>query len=113
MPASRISAISASTRTDAARDEKFWTELCNARVSDWIGDAPLLRIDTAHHSIALFPAQRTGVQHINHQVEDIDDVMRSYYFLKDKGVKILLGPGAPSAVDRGDALFPRAGRHGL
>ena len=74
---------------------------------------PLLRIATAHHSIALFPAQRTGVQHINHQVEDIDDVMKSWYFLRDKGVKILLGPGAPSAVDRGHALFPRAGRHGL
>jgi 2,3-dihydroxy-p-cumate/2,3-dihydroxybenzoate 3,4-dioxygenase len=78
---------------DAARDEAFWTRICNARVSDWIGDAALLRIDTAHHSIALFPAQRTGVQHVNHQVEDIDDVMKSWYFLKDKGVKILLGPG--------------------
>jgi 2,3-dihydroxy-p-cumate/2,3-dihydroxybenzoate 3,4-dioxygenase len=78
---------------DAARDEAFWTRICNARVSDWIGDAPLLRIATAHHSLALFPAQRTGVQHVNHQVEDIDDVMKSWYFLKDKGVKILLGPG--------------------
>ena len=78
---------------DPPRDEAFWTRICNARVSDWIGDAPLLRIATAHHSLALFPAQRTGVQHINHQVEDIDDVMRSWYFLKEKGVKILLGPG--------------------
>jgi 2,3-dihydroxy-p-cumate/2,3-dihydroxybenzoate 3,4-dioxygenase len=78
---------------DAPRDEKFWTRLCNARVSDWIGDAALLRIATAHHSIALFPGKRGGVQHINHQVEDIDDVMRSWYFLKQKGVKILLGPG--------------------
>ena len=78
---------------NAARDEAFWTRICNARVSDWIGDAALLRIATAHHSIALFPAQRTGVQHINHQVEDIDDVMKSWYFLKEKGVKILLGPG--------------------
>ncbi len=78
---------------DAPRDERFWTGLCNARVSDWIGAAPLLRIDTAHHSLALFPAARSGVQHINHQVEDIDDVMRSWYFLKERGVKILLGPG--------------------
>ena len=78
---------------DAPRDEKFWTRLCNARVSDWIGDAALLRIATAHHSIALFPGRRGGVQHINHQVEDIDDVMKSWYFLRQKGVKILLGPG--------------------
>ncbi|HUK60672.1 MAG TPA: VOC family protein [Stellaceae bacterium] len=78
---------------DAARDEAFWTRICNARVSDWIGDAALLRIATAHHSLALFPAQRTGIQHINHQVEDVDDVMKSWYFLKEKGIKILLGPG--------------------
>src|SRR6266436_4427131 len=28
--------------TDAARDEAFWTQVCNARVSDRVGDAPLL-----------------------------------------------------------------------
>jgi 2,3-dihydroxy-p-cumate/2,3-dihydroxybenzoate 3,4-dioxygenase len=75
------------------RDEKFWTETCNARVSDWIGPAPLLRIDPVHHRIALFPARRHGVQHINHQVESIDDVMRAYYFLRDQGVAIRFGPG--------------------
>ena len=60
-------------------DEVFWTQACNARVSDWIGEAPLLRIDPVHHRIALFPSKRHGVQHINHQVESIDDIMRSYY----------------------------------
>jgi 2,3-dihydroxy-p-cumate/2,3-dihydroxybenzoate 3,4-dioxygenase len=79
--------------TDARRDEKFWTTICNARVSDWLGESPFLRIATAHHSVVLFPSTRTGVQHINHQVEDIDDVMRSYYFLKEKGVRIVYGPG--------------------
>jgi len=75
------------------RDEAFWTEVCNARVSDWIGAAPLLRIDPVHHRIALFPAKRHGVQHINHQVESIDDVMRAYYFLRDRGIAIRFGPG--------------------
>ena len=75
------------------RDEAFWTRICNARVSDWLGDAPLLRIDTIHHSLALFPSPTPGIQHINHQVEDIDDVMKSYYFLVEKGVKIVWGPG--------------------
>jgi 2,3-dihydroxy-p-cumate/2,3-dihydroxybenzoate 3,4-dioxygenase len=79
--------------TDTARDERFWTTICNARVSDWIGDSPFLRIDTMHHSVVLFQAGRGGIQHINHQVEDVDDVMKSYYFLKDKGVKITYGPG--------------------
>jgi len=79
--------------TNAKRDEAFWTRLLNARVSDWIGDAPLMRVNTIHHTLALFPSTAPGVQHINHQVEDIDDIMRSYYFLKEKGVKIVFGPG--------------------
>jgi 2,3-dihydroxy-p-cumate/2,3-dihydroxybenzoate 3,4-dioxygenase len=48
--------------TDPARDEAFWTEVCNARVSDRIGAAPLLRIDPVHHKIALFPSTYPGVQ---------------------------------------------------
>ena len=79
--------------TDAARDEAFWTGLMGARVSDRIGAAPLLRIDEVHHKIALFPSSFAGVQHINHQVESVDDVMRAYYFLREHGVKIVFGPG--------------------
>ena len=79
--------------SNAPRDEAFWTKLLNARVSDWIGEAPLLRVNTIHHTLALFPSAQPGVQHINHQVEDFDDVMRSYYFLREKGVRIVFGPG--------------------
>ena len=79
--------------TDPVRDEKFWTEVCSARVSDRIGAAALLRIDEVHHKIALFPSTFPGVQHINHQVGGIDDIMRSWYFLKEQGVRIVFGPG--------------------
>ena len=79
--------------TDPARDERFWTRVMGARVSDRIGAAPLLRIDEVHHRIALFPSQHPGVQHVNHQVHGVDDVMRSYYFLRERGVKIVFGPG--------------------
>ncbi|HEV2955275.1 MAG TPA: VOC family protein [Xanthobacteraceae bacterium] len=79
--------------TDAARDEAFWTQVCNARVSDRIGDAPLLRINEVHHSIAMFPAHRPGIQHINHQVESADDVMRSCRFLSERQIRIVFGPG--------------------
>jgi len=78
---------------NARRDEAFWTTLLSARVSDRIGDAPLLRIDEVHHKIALFPSDRPGVQHINHQVESIDDIMRAYYILLEKGIAIRFGPG--------------------
>ena len=79
--------------TDAARDEAFWTGVCNARVSDRIGAAPLLRIDHVHHKIALFPSTYAGVQHVNHQVASIDDVMRAWYFLRENNVRIVFGPG--------------------
>jgi 2,3-dihydroxy-p-cumate/2,3-dihydroxybenzoate 3,4-dioxygenase len=79
--------------TDVIRDEAFWTTVCNARVSDRIGDAPLLRIDEVHHSIALFPSEKASIQHINHQVETGDDVMRSYHFLHERNVRMVFGPG--------------------
>jgi len=79
--------------TDPARDEKFWTEVLSAKVSDRIGGAPLLRIDEVHHKIALFPSKRPGIQHVNHQVASIDDIMRAYYQLKEAGVRIVFGPG--------------------
>jgi 2,3-dihydroxy-p-cumate/2,3-dihydroxybenzoate 3,4-dioxygenase len=79
--------------TDPARDEAFWTGHLNARVSDRIGQAALLRIDPVHHKVALFPTTRAGVQHINHQVQGIDDIMRAWYLLKQQGVRIVFGPG--------------------
>ena len=75
------------------RDEAFWTDVLGARVSDRIGDAPLLRIDAVHHRIALFPSTFAGVQHVNHQVESIDDLMRSWYWLQEQRVPIVFGPG--------------------
>jgi 2,3-dihydroxy-p-cumate/2,3-dihydroxybenzoate 3,4-dioxygenase len=77
----------------ASRDEAFWTSGLGAQVSDWIGEAALLRIDDVHHKIALFPSNRPGVQHINFQVSCLDDLMRSYYFMKEHGVHIVFGPG--------------------
>ena len=79
--------------SNPARDEHFWTEVCNARVSDRVGELPLLRISQIHHSIALVPAPRSGLQHINHQVASIDDVQSNYAALKHYGVPIVFGPG--------------------
>jgi 2,3-dihydroxy-p-cumate/2,3-dihydroxybenzoate 3,4-dioxygenase len=79
--------------TDPARDEAFWTGLLGARVSDRIGNAALLRIDPVHHRVALFPTTRAGIQHVNHQVAGIDDVMRACYQLRSRGVRIVFGPG--------------------
>lgn len=79
--------------SDPVRDEKFWTGVLGAKVSDRIGPSPLMRIDEVHHKIALFPSLKAGIQHVNHQVASIDDVMAAYYRLKEAGVRIVFGPG--------------------
>lgn len=78
---------------DAKRDEKFWRTHFNMRANDWIGAAPLMSFDHVHHRIATFPADRPGIQHINFQVEGIDDIMRSWYWLQERQVPIRFGPG--------------------
>ena len=79
--------------TDPVRDQDFWLEHFNAKISDWIGPAPLMRVKPQHHQFALFPTKGPGIQHVNHQVESIDDLMRAAYFLQKQGVKIVFGPG--------------------
>lgn len=79
--------------TNPVRDENFWTQVCNARVSDRVGDVALLRVNAIHHTLALIMATGPGIQHINHQVKTNDDVLRSYYFLSEKNVPIVFGPG--------------------
>jgi 2,3-dihydroxy-p-cumate/2,3-dihydroxybenzoate 3,4-dioxygenase len=79
--------------SDPARDEQFWTGVLGARVSDRIGPSPLLRIDEVHHKIALFPSRKPGVQHVNHQVDSINDLMKAWYRLQAAGVRIVFGPG--------------------
>jgi 2,3-dihydroxy-p-cumate/2,3-dihydroxybenzoate 3,4-dioxygenase len=79
--------------TNPARDEQFWTQVCNARVSDRIGDIALMRVNAVHHTIALAPGRGPGIHHVNHQVESNDDVLRSYYHLSGQRVPIVFGPG--------------------
>jgi 2,3-dihydroxy-p-cumate/2,3-dihydroxybenzoate 3,4-dioxygenase len=52
-----------------------------------------MRVNAIHHAIALVRAPHAGIQHINHQVETNDDVLRSYYFLNQRRVPIVFGPG--------------------
>lgn len=79
--------------SDPVRDEIFWCENFNFQPNDWISGSALISFDDIHHRIALFPCDRPGVQHVNFQVETYDDVMRSYYLLQEKQVKIVFGPG--------------------
>lgn len=78
---------------NAPADEAFWVQNLGGKVSDWIGDAALIRINEVHHNVALFPSTKLGVQHVNFQVESQDDIMRSFYHLQNNNVRIVFGPG--------------------
>jgi 2,3-dihydroxy-p-cumate/2,3-dihydroxybenzoate 3,4-dioxygenase len=79
--------------TNIARDVVFWTEVLNAQISDRVGDITYLRIDGRHHRIVLYPSKQKGILDVSFDVESFDCVMQSHYFLKERQVKILQGPG--------------------
>lgn len=74
-------------------DEALWTKVFNGRISDWVGDAPYIRFDAAHHRLAFHPSNFGGVLAIEYAVEDVDLLMQNSYFLRAAQVKIVDGPG--------------------
>lgn len=78
---------------DAARDEAFWTGVLGAPVSDWAGDAAYLRLDEAHHRIALHPSTSDGLMGVGFEVEGIDQLMQNFYALQAAQLPIVHGPG--------------------
>lgn len=82
--------------TDVDRDLKFWNVL-GATVSDWVGEIAYLRIDGLHHRIALYPSRKPGVLYAAFEVEALDNIMQSSYFMQERQVKIVQGPGRQPA----------------
>lgn len=78
--------------TDLERDLQFWKEL-GAEVSDWVGDIAYLRIDRLHHRIALYPAKQGGLLYAAFEVETLDNIMQNSYFMQERQIKIVQGPG--------------------
>ena len=85
---------------DIARDLAFWTDLIGAEISDRVGDITYLRLDRAHHRIALYPSDRTGLLYVSFGVRTHDDLMRNAYFLQERQVRIVHGPGCETASGR-------------
>lgn len=79
--------------SDIRANEEFWTAGIGAAVSDWAGDAAFLRIDDAHHRIALYPSTNDGILGLTWAVEDINCVMRGWYHFMATQVPIVHGPG--------------------
>jgi 2,3-dihydroxybiphenyl 1,2-dioxygenase len=89
------------TVKDTPRSHDFYTSLLGFRLSDWILiDENIrlcfLRCNARHHSLAFAPCQpgkSPRLQHVMLEVESLDDVMRSYHFLRLHNAPIGMGPG--------------------
>lgn len=89
------------TVKDTQRSHDFYTSVLGFRLSDWIlidDNIRLcfLRCNARHHSIAFapcMPGKTPRLQHVMLEVESLDDVMRSYHFLRAHKAPIGMGPG--------------------
>ena len=89
------------TVADTQRSHDFYTRVLGFRLSDWINiDEHIrlcfLRCNERHHSIAFapcMPGKSSRLQHVMFEVESLDDVMRSYHFLRTRKAPIGMGPG--------------------
>lgn len=89
------------TVADTRRSHDFYTAVLGFRLSDWVYvDENIrlcfLRCNERHHSIAFapcMPGKAPRLQHVMFEVESLDDVMRSYHFLRLRKAPIGMGPG--------------------
>lgn len=94
-----LSAVGLRSR-DIESDLAFWTGPIGAAISDRVGDIAYLRLDRAHHRIALYPSATAGVLYTGFGVAAHDDIMRGAYFLQDRQVRLVHGPGCETASGR-------------
>lgn len=81
-------------------DLSFWVEGLGARIGDRVGDIAYLRLDAAHHRIALYPSDRGGLLYVGFAVKSHDDLMRNAYNLQARQVRLVHGPGCETASGR-------------
>jgi 2,3-dihydroxy-p-cumate/2,3-dihydroxybenzoate 3,4-dioxygenase len=85
-------------RSRALKDDlRLWTTILGAHVSDRAGDVTYLRFDQKHHRIALYPSHRPGIVYVGYGVESMDAIMQSNYFVQERQIKIVHGPGREPA----------------
>ena len=89
------------TVADTQRTHDFYTGVLGFRLSDWVSlddDTRLcfLRCNPRHHSMAFgpcMPGKAPRLQHVMLEVESLDDVMRTYHYLRTHDAPIGMGPG--------------------
>jgi 2,3-dihydroxy-p-cumate/2,3-dihydroxybenzoate 3,4-dioxygenase len=89
------------TVKDTQRSHDFYTGSLGFRLSDWVCIDDnirlcFLRCNERHHSLAFapcMPGKSPRLQHVMLEVESLDDVMRSYHFMRLHKAPIGMGPG--------------------
>lgn len=85
-------------RSTAIKDDlKLWTAILGARVTDRVGEVTYLGIDQKHHRVVLYPSDRAGLVYVSYGVESMDAVMQNNYFVQERQIKIVHGPGREPA----------------
>lgn len=97
--------------TDLSADTRFWCDLFGASVADRVGDITYIRMDEMHHRLALYPSASAGLLNVVLEVESLDLLMQNYYFMGQRQVRVLQGPGRN--VASGEAFLHLAGPEGL
>jgi 2,3-dihydroxy-p-cumate/2,3-dihydroxybenzoate 3,4-dioxygenase len=81
-------------RSRAVKDDlKLWTTILGAKVTDRVGEVTYLGIDHKHHRFVLYPSEKAGLVYVSYAVESMDAVMQNNYFVQERQIKIVQGPG--------------------
>jgi 2,3-dihydroxy-p-cumate/2,3-dihydroxybenzoate 3,4-dioxygenase len=62
-------------------------------MTDRVGEVTYLGIDQKHHRVVLYPSDRAGLVYVSYGVESMDAVMQNNYFVQERQIKIVNGPG--------------------
>jgi catechol-2,3-dioxygenase len=90
---------------DRPRMERFYGGTLGFKLSDTLADfMTFWRCNANHHSIAFAsaPGPHTGLNHVAFDVKDWQDLMRAVFFMGERGVRRMWGPGRHLA---GNNLF--------
>ena len=85
-------------RSRAMKDDlRLWTTILGAKITDRVGEIAYLGIDQMHHRVVLYPSDKAGLVYVSYGVESMDALMQNHYFVEERQIKILHGPGREPA----------------
>jgi 2,3-dihydroxy-p-cumate/2,3-dihydroxybenzoate 3,4-dioxygenase len=74
-------------------DLRLWTTILGAKVTDRVGEVTYLGIDQKHHRVVLYPSDKAGLVYVSYGVESLDAIMQNNYFVQERQIKVVHGPG--------------------